>query len=638
MTENYTALSIKKRLLATIVAVTFFLFLLLCRLCYLQVFASASLQARALSQWMRDLPITALRGGIYDRNGIALAESYTTYDIYVRPSSVKEVNKVTYALSSALGLDISDVASKVSNKLYSEVLIKKSVEKNTAMKLIAGNNEGIMLSENNARKYSYGDFLTQVIGFNNADGNGQTGLEAFYNKYLKGVNGKKLDPSNIKGQKIDGSVSYYLPSIEGLDINLTIDAEIQKYTEKVMEEACASYNPKSATAIVMNPQSGEILSMTTKPSFDLNNVPRDDVPSLMNLSSNYSVSSAYEPGSTFKVIIGAIALQEGVTSLNDYFYCSGFRIISGVKVNCHRHSGHGSQSLEKIYCNSCNCGFMELATRIGIDKLYKYFEKLKIGELLGIDVGGENRGVLMNKGSVQPFDLARIGFGQAIAITPLQLINSVACAINGGKLVQPHIVKRISNNDGNIVFEKNVENLGQVFSNNVSASIRKMLKAVVDSGGGKHAKVDGYSIGGKTGTAQKYENGEIAQGKYVASFIGFYPTDVPEYLVLVLLDEPQGSYYGGVVAAPLASQIFQYIFKYKEKEKNENSVIAEKNIVMPNVIGMTFTEACSTLASLGLYYLVEGTGGVVTTQMQTAGTLLAVGDVALIVMSENDPS
>ena len=637
MVGNYSSISVGKRLLASVLAIGFFFVLLLGRLLFLQVIDSSTLQARALSQWMRDIPIEALRGKIYDRNGVLLADSYTTYDVYVRPAAVENAENVASVLSNTLELNYDEVLAKFSGSTYSEVLIAKGIQSDQMQSILNNYENGILFSENTERNYVFNDLLTQVLGFTNVDGDGQTGLEAFYNAYLKGVEGASLTEGDIRGDTIDGSTTYYLPAIDGLDLHLTIDAGMQQIVESVLNSAMALNNPKSASCIVMQPQTGEILAMSTKPSFNLNEVPRDDVQELMQLSQNFNVSSAYEPGSTFKVIIAAIALDAGVTSVHDYFYCSGFKVVQGVKINCARRSGHGSQSLEKILCNSCNCGFMELAMRIGLNTLYDYFKKLKVGEILGVDVPGESSGVLMSKASVHLYDLARIGFGQAIAITPLQLVSASSACINGGILVQPYLVKEIStNNSETVAYIRETGAMQRVLQSSVSEILNPLLEKVVSSGGGKQAQVVGYNIGGKTGTAQKYENGAIAQGKYVASFLGFYPILNPEYIVLVVVDEPQGAYYGGVVAAPLASQIFSKIFELRETEKDDANAHRVTDICVPDVTGLTLTEACSKLAELGLYYIVDGTGGVVVDQYVKPNTMVSKGDVVLIIMSEND--
>ena len=635
MEIKYTYASIKKRLLAFILLVVFFLIVILSRLFYIQLIGSDKIASRAYQQWLRDLPMTADRGNITDRNGAVLATSYTTYDIYVRHADINDENGVTRVISDATGINFDTVYEKVSKKGFSEVLVCKNQEKAVVQTILEDYKSGIFFVENTSRYYEYGNLLTQILGFVSSDGNGQGGLEAEYNKYLKGVNGLSMVESDLRGTTINSSLGYYLPAIDGLNLQLTIDLKIQKAVEEIVLNAKLSSGAKSASAIVMDPQTGELLAISTKPSYDLNEIPRDDVQTLLQLSKAIPITDAYEPGSTFKIITTAIALNEGLTSANDYFYCAGYRMVDGVKIKCHRRTGHGSQSLGQGLSNSCNCVFMELIRRIGLEKFYRYLEDFGISTGYNLDFPGEGKGVLMPKSVVKAGDLFRMGFGQSVALTPLGLITSVSACINGGKLMQPHFVTKITNNLGGVVYEKTPTMLRQVVKSSVSSTLNPLLNAVVSTGGGKHAKVDGYDICGKTGTAQKYENGKIAEGKYVASFIGFYPTQTPRYAVLVVVDEPQGAYYGGVVASPVAKQIFEAIFDLRETPRDENLAQQDKlnsaSVVVPDLIGKTLTESVSILSSLGLQYLTSGDGVYVKDQIVAPGAVVGAGDIILLI-------
>lgn len=634
MEIKYTSISIKKRLLAMIILVTFFLCCLFGKLFYIQIIASDKYTSRAYQQWFRDLPMTANRGNIVDRNGALLATSHTTYDVYVRPADIKDFEGVAKVISLSTQTDYDLVYEKVCKKGYSEILVAKNQEKEIVQQILKNYQDGIFFTENTQREYLYNDLLTQILGFVSSDGNGQSGLESEYNKYLKGINGISMVESDLKGTSLDSSLCYYLPSISGLNLRLTIDLKIQKEVEKIISEAQITNNASSASAIVMDPQTGEILAISTKPSYNLNEVPRDDIQTLLKLSRAVTITDAYEPGSTFKIITTAIALNEGITTTHDYFYCSGFRIVNGVKINCHRRTGHGSQSLTEGLKNSCNCVFMELIKRIGLEKFYDYLDKFGIVSGYNLDFPGEGKGVLMPKAIVTDGDLLRMGFGQSVALTPLALINSVCTAINGGKLMQPYFVSAIYDNNGSVLYQKKPTVLKQVLKESVSLSLNKMLFEVVETGGGKHANIPGYDIGGKTGTAQKYENNAIAQGKYVASFIGFYPIEKPRYCVLVVVDEPKGAYYGGVVASPVAKQIFERIFEVCETPRNQNAEEEEKlhqaNIKLPSFIGMTLTEAVGKITSLGLQYLVSGEGTYVKDQIASPGSYVCQGDIVLL--------
>ena len=636
MEVKYTSFSLQKRLLAIVLLIIFFLMLLVGRLFYLQVICGNSLQAKALSQWFRDIPTEALRGTITDRNGVVLASDVTSYDVYVRPADVKNSNSVSLVLSSVLNLDYDEVYEQVTKKGISEIKIADKISHELMQEILKNYQDGIFFTQTSTRNYAYDDLLTQVIGFTNIDGDGQTGLEAYYNKFLSGIDGVSLVESDIKGSTLDSSSTYYIEPIDGLNLTLTIDFKIQQATEEIMQQCYLENGAKSATAVVLNPQTGEVIAMTSKPSFNLNDIPRDDVSALMQMAKLLAVSDVYEPGSTFKILTAAIALNEGLTYEHDYFYCSGFRIANGVKINCHRRTGHGSQSLLQGLSNSCNCVFMELANRIGLEKFYEYMEIFGLTSGFGVDIGGEGKAVTMPKSLVTQGDLLRMGFGQAIAVTPLGLANAVSSVINGGNLMQPYFVKNIYNNSGTVVYSKENTVLRKTVSSEVSALMNKMLEQVVSSGGGKQAKIAGYSIAGKTGTAQKYENGAIAQGKYVASFIGYTPADNPEYLVLVTVDEPKGAYYGSIVAAPVARKIFEKIFEIRGTQTNQNfeedKKDLEANIKLPSFIGMSLTEAATTIVGMGLNYLVSGTGSVVTAQIAAPDTMVFSGDTVLLIM------
>ncbi len=636
MEVKYTSFSLQKRLLAIVLLIIFFLMLLVGRLFYLQVICGNSLQAKALSQWFRDIPTEALRGTITDRNGVVLASDVTSYDVYVRPADVKNSNSVSLVLSSVLNLDYDEVYEQVTKKGISEIKIADKISHKLMQEILKNYQDGIFFTQTSTRNYAYDDLLTQVIGFTNIDGDGQTGLEAYYNKFLSGVDGVSLVESDIKGSTLDSSSTYYIEPIDGLNLTLTIDFKIQQATEEIMQQCYLENGAKSATAVVLNPQTGEVIAMTSKPSFNLNDIPRDDVSTLMQMAKLLAVSDVYEPGSTFKILTAAIALNEGLTYEHDYFYCSGFRIANGVKINCHRRTGHGSQSLLQGLSNSCNCVFMELANRIGFEKFYEYMEIFGLTSGFGVDIGGEGKAVTMPKSLVTQGDLLRMGFGQAIAVTPLGLANAVSSVINGGNLMQPYFVKNIYNNSGTVVYSKENTVIRKTVSSEVSAFMNKMLEQVVSSGGGKQAKIAGYSIAGKTGTAQKYENGAIAQGKYVASFIGYTPADNPEYLVLVTVDEPKGAYYGSIVAAPVARKIFEKIFEIRGTQTNQNfeedKKDLEANIKLPSFVGMSLTEAATTIVGMGLNYLVSGTGSVVTAQIAAPDTMVFSGDTVLLIM------
>lgn len=636
MEIKYTIVSIKRRLSAISICFVFLLGLLFAKLFYLQIISGGNLQQKGLSQWLRDLPITALRGTITDRNGVALASSYTSYDVYVRKADIKNKAAVIDVLSANLAIEPEKIDEKITKYNYSEILIESSIEKEVVQSILNSYQEGIFFSATTTRNYEYDNMLCQILGFTSSDGDGQSGLEQIYNSYLKGIDGVSLVEADLKGSTLKDSLVYYIDSIDGLNLQLTIDFQIQAQVEKILSQAMSQTAAKSVSALVMNPNTGEIISVCTLPSYDLNNIDRTNMELLNKLSRATTITDTYEPGSTFKIIVTAIALQEGITSRSHGYYCGGARIVNGVRIKCSRRSGHGPQTLQQGLNNSCNCVFMSLIEQIGLKKFYWYLEELGFNTTLGLDFPGETKAVLMPESLVTSPDLFRMGFGQTIAISSLELVNTVSAIINGGSLMQPYFVKAITDNSGAVVYQKVPTILNKVFDASVTNQINTMLEEVVSKGGGKNARIDGFNIAGKTGTAQKYENGAIAQGKYIASFIGYYPANKPEYVVLTLIDEPQGAYYGGVVAAPVAKQIFQSILdiRYAETQANEKYFYShnESQIELPNLIGMSLSEAGGVMSSLKLQYLISGEGSKVSATIAAPGTMVVEGDIVLLIM------
>lgn len=623
----------QKRLLAAVLSITFIFILLIGRLVYIQIFQGQELQSRAIDQWTRDLPLQAERGKILDITGRTLATNYTTYSIYVRPNATEDKNAVASLLAAVLDKNFDTIYQKI-QKNVSEVTVARQVEKEKTDIIRNKGLKGIYISEDNSRFYPYGDYLTQVIGFTNIDGAGQNGLEVYYERYLKGVNGINLTQTDIHGIELKNNTDKYIPAISGCDIVLTVDYGIQKLAEEAAKDAYNTYKSNSASVIVMDVKTGAVLAMATSPSFDLNNPPRNDVTMLNALTKNQLITDVFEPGSTFKIFTLSAALEEGKTSLKDNFYDPGYRLVDGKKIKCWKSGGHGSQTLQQAVNNSCNCCFVDLALRLGKDEFYNYLNSFGFGKSTGIDFPAESKGIIMGKNSAKTVDLARMGFGQAVAVTPLQLLSSGCAVVNGGKLMKPYFVNEIRSYDGKAVYINNPVKAAQVISSSTSATMRDILEEAVNSGSGKHAKVNGYRIGGKTGTAQKYENGVIARGKYVSSFIGFAPMEDPQYAVLAIVDEPEGYlYYGSLVAAPYVSYMFSGIFAQKgiEPANLEDDIIKDKkDIEMPALIGLSYSEAAAKLKMLGLQYEVAGISGNVINQVPAVGTMIAKNTVTLI--------
>ncbi len=551
----------KPRLLTVFTLIVFFFTAVLFKFLYVQVFSSAKLQARASEQWYRDLPLVARRGGIYDRNGVTLADTSTRYTIYVRPNAVENPKEVAKVLSEYAGADYQKLLGKITKKGVGEITVAKKVEKDKVMSIVRKNQKGIYISEDGFRYYPYGDFMTQVLGFTNIDLQGQSGLESYYDKYLTGVNGSVLSEADLVGRSIGGT-RYYIPSTSGADLTLTVDFYIQCIVENTIKKAMLQTKAKRVSCLVMNPMTGEILAMAETPSYDLNNVPRGDLSALFQYSKNTMVSAVYEPGSTFKILTSAIAIEENAFPESHRFYCAGNRIVDGKRIKCWRSKGHGSQTFAEGVRNSCNCVFMDCALQVGTQKFYSYLKNFGIMTKTGIDVTGETRGITLAENTVKNVDLARIGFGQAVALTPIELAVATSAVINGGEIVTPYLLKSATDASGRVVKENNPVVKNRVISSATSEKLIKILYSVVTEGSGKGAYINGYDVGGKTGTAQKYENGAIAGGKYISSFLGFEKYEGHEAVVLFLVDEPVGAYYGSIVAAPFVKEIFEGMFAY----------------------------------------------------------------------------
>ncbi|MBE5750237.1 MAG: stage V sporulation protein D [Clostridiales bacterium] len=542
------------------------------RLLYVQVIWGEDLQVKAIDQWTREIPVVASRGKIVDTNGVILADNDDTYTVFVRKRAVENTEKLCLALSEILEMDFDYVYNRLTTTVSSEVTIKKQVSKEKISRLLDGGYSGVYYSRDNSRTYPYNEFLTSVLGFTSTDGKGQSGLELYYDKYLSGIDGEILYETDIVGVEIDGGKASYKPATNGLNLKLTIDYDVQQLCESAMGQAMEIHSAKSAQMIVIDPKSGAIRALCTKPSFNLNDIPRDDLNALNSLGRNGIVCNIYEPGSTFKILTAAANIEEYLQgnkkaySPSHVYSSSRYRYIDGQKVKCwsdHKNGKHAALTLQGGLNNSCNPIFVDIAMSLGKDTMYKYINLFNYGAVTGVDFAGEAQGMVLPVSAVQNVDLARIAFGQTIACTGLQLAAATSAAINGGNYYTPHLVEEIYTEDGLVVEKMQPKLKNKVISEKASKILSEMLEQVVAEGSGKQAYIEGYRVAGKTGTAQKYENGVIAHGKYVASFIGYFPANDPKYLALVIIDEPVGQYYGSLVAAPYAKQVFQGIIDIK---------------------------------------------------------------------------
>ncbi len=617
------------------------------RLAYLQVAASADLQRRAQAQWTSESVISPARGEITDRNGNVLAISATAYTASVNPRQVSDAQTLAGILSPILGIDAETIAKKASDTSKSSVILKRQLARETAQQLkvmlaehkASGSKalNGLVLDEDSQRFYPYGAFASQLIGITTIDGIGQSGIELSLNDYLSGKSGKVLGEIDGKGRALDYGESEYVQAVDGSDVALTIDATIQGFCEKAAREAIEVNKAEGIRIIVMNPQTGEILAMVSKPDFDLNDPPRDDVDALNELMRNRAVTDAYEPGSTFKVVTISSALDAGLTNVNEGFYCSGSLYVEGGKIRCWGNP-HGAETLTQALGNSCNPVFAELGLRLGSDTFYKYLEAFGIGTKTGVDISGEAEGIVIAQSAVKRGDLARMGFGQSIAVTPLQLLTAECAAVNGGYLLKPYVVKEITSPDGTVIEQGQRTVVSQPISEKTSETVRKLLTYVVEQGGGKNARIEGYSVGGKTGTAQVYIDGQVSHDVHIGSFIGFAPMENPTIAVMVVVDKAAVSVdFGSVTAAPYAKEILEQTLVYLGYPKAEGTETV-KEVEVPDVTGMTVSDAIDAVKEAGLDYVLDGSGAFVKGQLPAAGAGMTEGSLVMLYVEGVTPN
>lgn len=538
----------------------------------MQTIWSGELAGKALDQWTREIPVVASRGIVTDRNGDVLVANAEKYTVYARPNAVKDAEQTAKKLAAALSVDYQSTYEKITGKKASEVTIAKKVDKSFIERLNAERLDGVYYARDDDRAYPKEKLLAQVLGFTSSDNLGLTGLEKYYDGYLRGKNGELVYETDLVGVELNGAVAAYKEAENGYNLRLTIDSGVQTCVETALEKVCLQYSPKTAQCIVLDPNTFEVIAMACLPSYNLNDIPREDGETLNALSRNRLVCDVYEPGSTFKIVTTAANLEEynngnkAAFSPNYVFSSSRTRAVDGTTVKCwstHANGKHCNQTISDALNNSCNPCFCDMALALGTETFYKYLTAFGFGKTTGIDYGGEASGMLLLKEIVRKCDLARIGFGQSVAVSALQLACAVASCVNGGYYYEPYIVKEIYAEDGYVTEKRDKKLKNRTISERTSKQLAAMLEDVVSSGSGKKAYIEGYKVAGKTGTAQKFEDGHIAQGKYVSSFVGFFPSNDPKYLALVTVDEPQGAYYGSIVAAPCAKDIFQGIIDLK---------------------------------------------------------------------------
>lgn len=632
---------IHKRINIILCIIIFCFILIISKVFYIQVIDYKKLNELANNLWSRNLPIEANRGKITTSDGTIIADNLTTVSLVFIPNQIDNSKKEEIAtkIAEILDCDIEAIKEHIYKKSSIERVHPEGrrLSYEIADQIDSLGYDGVYLVKESKRVYSYDKLLCHVLGYVGIDNQGLSGLELQYDNYLTGAYGSIQYYSDAKGNKLTLAENYVEPT-DGMNVELTINYDIQTSIERELDNAMEKYKADGAWAIAMDPNTGEILGMASRPGFDPNNY--QDY-TIEEINRNHAIWASYEPGSTFKIITLAASIEEKTVDLiNDSFHDGGSVNVDGARIKCWKAGGHGSQTFLEVVQNSCNPGFVELGRRLGKETLFKYINNFGFGEKTGIDLNGEATGILFSLDKVGPVELATTAFGQGVSVTALQQITAVSAAINGGTLYQPYIVKRITEPETNsIIWERSPTEVRQVISKNTSETVRMALESVVALGTGRNAYIEGYRVGGKTGTAQKVNNGVYMVGNYITSFIGFLPADDPKVVVYVAIDNPKGiTAYGGTVSAPIAKSILEDTIVALDIEKSTGGLEKEyqwydtKFYTIPDVVGLELKEAKKQLKNFQIEY--SGTGNIVKSTSPVSGTRVAENSIIRVFLSD----
>ncbi len=636
--KRVSQVTVRKRILLSLLVGSIIFVSLILRLGYIQIVKGSWFAVLAENLFNRDIPVEAKRGKIIDRNGELLTYNVSSPTVMAIPVQVKEAVHTAKELANILNMNQEKIYKLITKKTLMVKVARKISEKEAtdikALKL-----PGIVITEESKRYYPENSFASHVLGFVGIDNQGLTGIEKVYDQLLMGTKGAISFSADASGRKMPNQAETYTPPKDGYTLELTIDKQIQSFIESQLDQAMLTLNPDQALAIAMDPNTGEILGMANRPNYDpehYNNYPSEIY------NRNLPIWMAYEPGSTFKIITLAASLQEKTIDLSDSFYDPGYIEVAGQKLHCWKSGGHGSETFLEVVENSCNPGFVAMGQKLGKDRLFNYIKKFGFGEKTGIDLLGEQKGILFDMKNVGPVELATTSFGQGVAVTPIQQVAAVAAAINGGKLLKPYLLKEIHNPKTDQVLKINSPEVKrQVISPETSKEVRDALESVVANGTGRNAYIDGFRVGGKTGTAQKIgPNGGYLVNNYIVSFIGFAPADDPQIVIYVAIDNPKGIQFGGVVAAPMVKSILDSSLQYLEVPKRDGQ-LEKKNrygldvpyVEVPNLIGQSIQKIRQSI-----YYNfnleVDGKGSVVVQQIPKSGTRIEKGSTIRIYLGD----
>lgn len=630
--------SVHRNIRIVLLIVIVVLIVVLGKIFYIQVIDYKKLNSLANSLWSRNLPIAADRGKIYSSDGVVLADNITTVSLVLIPNQISNKGDVVRDIAAILGVPEEVIREHVYKKSSMERVHPEGrrLSYDIAEKINALNYDGVYLLKESKRYYPYDNLLSHSLGYVGIDNQGLSGLELLYDDVLKGEGGSIKYFSDAKGKRLK-EASVYEEAANGLDVYLTINFELQSTLERELNNVMTKYNADGAWGIAMNPKSGEILAISSRPDFNPNNYSDYDI---NEINRNMAIWASYEPGSTFKILTLSASVEEGtVDLLNDRFYDGGSVNVDGARIKCWKAGGHGDESFLEVVQNSCNPGFVELGNRLGTERLFNYINKFGYGKKTGIDLNGEATGIIFPVNKVGPVELATTSFGQGVSVTAIQQITAVSAAINGGKLYTPYVVKRISSDTGDIIKENSSKFVRNVISDNTSKTVRMALESVVALGTGRNAYIDSYRVGGKTGTAQKVKDGRYMVGNYIVSFIGFLPADDPEIVVYIAIDNAKGiTQYGGTVAAPVAKNVLKDAALILGVEKREDGLqkvyqwYDKKYSSIADVVGMSREDATKALKGFNIEY--TGNGKVVRKMSPKGGSHIAIGESVRLFLSD----
>ena len=661
--KNKKSIGYKSRLYIVSAIVFCLLGFLVFRLAWVMIVSGRSLEAKANSEWQKEVSVTAQRGDILDRNGSVLVSSANVYRIDFDLDTVRNHIKEKNLTMDDIAVQISDVTGVEVDKVLKALNRKNSDGSDASYaplirgvtKAVADSADdldiyGLIVSRDVKRYYPNENFLASALGGINSEGTGLTGIELQYDEYLAGIAGMKIGAYDSRGNRLPFDTYKFTPAIDGSDIVTTIDENLQYIAEKIAEKGLDQHNAKGVHVLIMDPNNGEILAMVNKPDYDPNDPfsgyesfdGETDNDKIQNMWRNWLLSDTFEPGSTFKTITMIAALEEGLVSDNNIFTCNGSVKFGNTTVHCWKHEGHGTQTLAEVLKNSCNVGMMEIGEKLGIDNLNEYIYKLGFGKTTGIDLPGEASGIVKTSDTVSAIDLATISFGQTNTVTALQLMAAFNSIANGGDLIQPHIVKEISHEDesGNRVIDETIKPTikKDLLSDENTALLRSYLERTVTKDGPDGSFIQGYNVGGKTGTAQKVDptTGTYSSDKYISSMVALAPVENPQITVFIAVDEPSnGLYYGGEVAAPLMKELFEEVFKYMDSPLAKERFSIYKNVIIPDVRGKSIEEAKKVLKENGLEAEVKGNGKTIVSMESYPGATVKEGTTISITAKDS---